>query len=364
MNRLLKTGCWLLVLACVGALAGADRPSEETKQPGTPPKPLKNSPPVYPYRMQRAGLTGEVLVEFIVDTSGAVLNPYVVSSNNPWFERPALEAILKWKFSPAIVDGHAVNVRVRQPLKFEMDFVGGEARGLWEVARPGKKAGLPPELQWDRAPMPVNSAFPVYPLEALRAGKDGTTKIKFLVGPDGTVVSAQVLEATTPEMGAAALAMIDTWVFTPPAKKDGTPCYAALAIEHEFRPRGTGDVPVAPEALDILHLLEKSPEKIAGLAGLDAAPRPLSRRPPVYPSALRPAGATGTALIEFFIDKNGDAQLPHVISSSTPEFGYAAVQAVATWRFEPVHKGGKAVVTRVQIPIEFILPAAGKRTEP
>ena len=43
----------------------------------------------------------------------------------------------------------------------------------------------------------------------------------------------------------------------------------------------------------------------------------------------------GDATVEFFVDKNGDVQLPQIISCTMPEFGYAAVQAVATWRFAP-----------------------------
>ncbi len=300
-----------------------------------------------------AGLSGEVLVNFVVDTNGDVQNPVIVSSNNPWFERPALDAILQWKFMPGIVAGRAVNTRAQQKLSFEMDSAGGKATGLWTVRKRGKNDGLPPELQWDKPPVSINTAFPVYPLDNLQAEKSGQTKLKFLVGPDGRVASAQLQEATTPEMGQAALAMIDTWVFIPAAKKDGTPCYAALAIEHDFRMRNESDVPVAREALQILRWLEKSPAKIAVLADLDGAPKALSRRPPVYPSALRAAGKPGEAVIEFFIDEDGDAQLPHSISSSAPEFGYAAVQAVATWRFEPARKGGKIVVARVRIPIEF-----------
>lgn len=187
----------------------------------------------------------------------------------------------------------------------------------------------------------------------MRAEKSGRTKLKFLIGPDGRVTSAKLLESTTPEMGQAALAMIDVWEFTPAAKKDGTACYAALIIEHDFKTWTGGDVPVTPEAKSILRLVEKSPGKIVSLAELDGAPKALSRRPPVYPSALRKVGQAGEAVIEFFIDEKGDAQLPHIISSSAPEFGYAAVQAVATWRFEPARKGGKTVVARVLIPIEF-----------
>lgn len=355
MKRLLKAACLTVSLACVVIPVQAEsaKPTDEIGRRNTPPKALKREEPIYPYRLRMAGLTGQVLVNFIIDTNGDVQNPVIESSNNPWFERPALDAILQWKFVPGIVAGRAVNTRARQELSFEMDRAGGTATGLWKVGKRSKNDGLPPEMQWDRPPVPINTSFPVYPLESLQAEKTGQTKLKFLVGPDGRVASAQLQEATTPEMGRAALAMIDTWVFTPAAKKDGTPCYAALAIEHDFRMRSESDVPVATEALQILRWLEKSPEKIAAFAGLDARPKVLSQRPPVYPSALRKAGQAGEAIIEFFIDVNGDAQLPHSISSSAPEFGYAAVQAVATWRFEPARKNGKKVVTRVQVPMEF-----------
>ena len=101
--------------------------------------------------------------------------------------------------------------------------------------------------------------------------------------------------------------------------------------------------------------MEKQPEKIATLGELDQPLKPRSRRPPVYPTALEQAGQDGEATIEFFVDKNGDAQLPRILSSTAPEFGYAAVQAVATWRFEVPRKGGKPVVARAQIPIGFTL---------
>lgn len=319
MNHLFRVAIFVVSLVCVGISVRAEtaKPGEEHKLRGTPPKALKQCEPLYPHRMEMAGLTGQVVVNFIVDTSGKVQNPVVVSSNNPWFERPALEAIQTWKFMPAIVDGRAVNARAVQKIVFDHPRAPGNATGLWTVGKRGKKNELPP--------VPVNTSFPVYPLESLQAEKSDQTKLKFLVGPDGQVVSAQLLEATTPEMGQAALAMIDTWKFTP----------------------------VTTEAQGILRLLERNPGKIVPLAGLDGAPKALSRRPPVFPSALRKAGQSGEALVEFFIDENGDAQLPHSLSSSAPEFGYAAVQAVATWRFEPARKDGKKVVARVRVPIEF-----------
>jgi TonB family protein len=278
----------------------------------------------------------------------------VIESNNPAFERPALDAVMQWRFSPGLKEGKPVFVRASQRIEFRMDF-GGQTSSAWQIFKTKDHASLPAELRWDIAPVPLSTAFPVYPFAMLRAETKGKTLLRFMVGPNGQVVKANVLQATTPEMGLAALAMIDTWHFTPAKKKDGTPMFCVLVLEHNFIPSGFGDVPVTRSAHDILRLLEKHPEKIISANQLDQLPKPISRRPPIYPVTLNSVGQTGAAVIEFFIDEQGDAQLPRIVSSSAPEFGYAAAQAVATWRFDPVKKAGKAVVTQVRIPINFNL---------
>lgn len=45
--------------------------------------------------------------------------------------------------------------------------------------------------------------------------------------------------------------------------------------------------------------------------------------------------------------------LPRMVSASAPAFGYAAVQTVATWRFEPPTSGGKPVMARARVPFTF-----------
>ncbi len=82
-------------------------------------------------------------------------------------------------------------------------------------------------------------------------------------------------------------------------------------------------------------------------------PKPIRQGPPVYPTALKKAGQPGEAVIEFFVDAKGDVQLPRIVSSTATEFGYAAVQAVATWRFEPPKRNRKRTVVRVRGPVEF-----------
>ena len=307
--------------------------------------------PLYPSFMRRAGLIGSVTIDFVVDTNGQVINPYVIESNNPWFERPVIDAILQWKFQPALQAGHPVNVEARQIFEFTLE--NGEVPELWTVTKSKEQDKLPLALQWDTPPTPVSTMFPVYPLEQLQTDVEGRVRISYIVGPDGRVVAAKPLEATTPEFGLAVLAMIDAWRFHPAKKKDGTLAYAKLTTEYAFRTNGRGDVPVSEEAQRILKDIKKRPESIVALKDLDQPPKPLSRRPPVYPTALEKAGQPGQAMIEFFIDYKGDVQLPRIVSATAPEFGYAAAQAVATWRFEPPMQKGKKVIARVKIPVDF-----------
>lgn len=351
-----RTGWLALTCLLLVALAAGEPAPDPRGSPPIPPKSLKRPPPIYPYDAAMAGLNGKVLVAFVIDTQGQVVNPHVIRSNNPWFERPALDAILKWKFEPARKDGRPVNTRASQLLEFSSNSARG-GRDLWRVPSRNPDRNAREELRWTQPPEPTGTAFPVYPWDDFQARRSGRTELNFLVGPTGRVVAAKVVSATTPAMAQAALAMIDTWEFKPARRADGTACYAALRIRHDFRHGGGGDVPITDGAHRILRRIEKSPEKIVPASALDEKPRPLSTRAPVYPSAFLAAGRAGSAVIEFVVDEEGDAQLPRIVSCSETEFGYAAVQAVATWRFAPPRKGGKPVATRVQAPVEFVAPA-------
>lgn len=77
-------------------------------------------PPQYPFEMRRAGITGEVLVEFIVDTNGDVRNAFAVRSSQREFETAAVQAVSKWKFRPGKKGGRAVNTRMQQPISFSL----------------------------------------------------------------------------------------------------------------------------------------------------------------------------------------------------------------------------------------------------
>jgi len=77
--------------------------------------------PNYPYEMSKQGISGEVLVEFVVDQKGDVIDSRVVRSSNREFEASALQAVQKWKFKAGRKGGQPVKVRVSQLLEFNLD---------------------------------------------------------------------------------------------------------------------------------------------------------------------------------------------------------------------------------------------------
>ena len=84
--------------------------------------PIVKVAPVYPRRAQTRGIEGYVLLQFTVTKSGAVKDPVVVEAKPPgMFDRAAINAALKFKYKPKVVNGDAIDVAgVLHRLTFEL----------------------------------------------------------------------------------------------------------------------------------------------------------------------------------------------------------------------------------------------------
>jgi periplasmic protein TonB len=85
------------------------------------PEAVRQPQPVYPIDAKNTGESGGVVVAFVVDESGRVLNPHVVSSTDPIFEEPTLSAIGQWRFVPGTWHGRPVRFRMTVPVAFHLD---------------------------------------------------------------------------------------------------------------------------------------------------------------------------------------------------------------------------------------------------
>ncbi len=76
--------------------------------------------PIHPDILRQAGIEGRVVVQFVVDTAGAVEAGYVrvLSSTHQLFERPTRTAIAACRYRPGRQGGRPVRVQVTQPVNF------------------------------------------------------------------------------------------------------------------------------------------------------------------------------------------------------------------------------------------------------
>ena len=86
-----------------------------------PPQAVAQPQPIYPSDARIKDQSGQVVVEFVVDQSGRVLDPRVVSSSDSIFEEPTLRAIEHWRFAPGTWHGVPVRFSMRVPVTFRLD---------------------------------------------------------------------------------------------------------------------------------------------------------------------------------------------------------------------------------------------------
>ena len=91
------------------------------------------------------------------------------------------------------------------------------------------------------------------------------------------------------------------------------------------------------------------------ISDLDEKPTPLVRIAPAYPSKLKRTGIQGKVWVVFVVDERGQISKARIVESSHPDFSKSALEAINQWKFEPGKRAGKAVKTRVRIPLSFSL---------
>ena len=76
----------------------------------------------YPESAKRTGVQGEVLVGFVVDTGGCVLNARVLRGPDDRLNDEALRVVQKARFEPARLNGIPVPMAMTLPISFAVRF--------------------------------------------------------------------------------------------------------------------------------------------------------------------------------------------------------------------------------------------------
>jgi periplasmic protein TonB len=72
---------------------------------------IKKIEPVYPDNAQFVPVRGPVVLEVVANEKGEVVEAKIVKGGNPFVQKPVLEAVKQWRYSPTYVDGKAVPVK-------------------------------------------------------------------------------------------------------------------------------------------------------------------------------------------------------------------------------------------------------------
>lgn len=75
--------------------------------------PIVKVAPIYPQRALTRGVEGHCVVEYTVTRQGTTRDPFIVEDQctSSLFHRASLQAALKFKYKPRVIDGEAVEVR-------------------------------------------------------------------------------------------------------------------------------------------------------------------------------------------------------------------------------------------------------------
>jgi protein TonB len=84
------------------------------------PEPVSQPAPTYPKELVKAKVEGVVTLIFVLNEEGRVEDPRIENSSRPEFEKPALDAVRKWRFRPGMKDGQAVRTYLRYPIRFRV----------------------------------------------------------------------------------------------------------------------------------------------------------------------------------------------------------------------------------------------------
>jgi TonB family protein len=105
----------------VQQLAAPTAKAVDTASLATSLKRLRVSPPDYPPTALAQRISGNVMLEFTVGTSGEPRDVHVIEATPPGiFDQAAISAVKRWRYAPLLVNGAAVEVPVKTRMRFEL----------------------------------------------------------------------------------------------------------------------------------------------------------------------------------------------------------------------------------------------------
>jgi TonB family protein len=222
-----------------------------------------------------------------------------------------------------------------------------------------------------------------YPQEAQQRKIEGTVRVAFTIGTDGSVISKKIQKGIGGGCEEEVLRVLGTMPRWTPAKKDGKPVSYQIQLPIHFDLGGVFpktkdsaidtvtvfDPDTYEEGTYAIHIDKKEYAKIPSrepvFINVEQAPEfpgginellKFLGNNVKYPEAARKAGTEGKVVAQFVVGKDGTVREPKILRGVTPELDSEAVRVIRLLpKWKPGTQAGKVVDTYFTLPIQFKL---------
>jgi len=166
------------------------------------PVPIVHVNPQYPEEARAEHVSGMVVLETVIDHTGAVRDIKVLKGLPHGLSESAVDAVKQWVFKPGTLNGEAVDVVFNLTINFKLDkndTYDGPIRVGGDV----------------KAPVVMEKVDPVYTDEARKRGISGIVILEAVIGRDGLAKKVTVLKPLPYGLDQAAVDAVKQWKFKP-----------------------------------------------------------------------------------------------------------------------------------------------------
>ncbi len=204
------------------------------------------------------------------------------------------------------------------------------------------------------------SPSPVFPPSLERDGMTGgTVTVLTAVGQQGELIDWLVVKASHYLLARSVDNVIEEWNFDVPTL-NGEPVPLVNRFDINFESRGSFiDATGVSSSINLMlgnRLSGFHEYGVASIKDLDGIPEPIYVQRPIFPQELLRGRSEMRAILDFYIDEEGDVHIPTVRAADDgvdDQLLIAAQNALWQWKFSPPTIKGKPVVAKAAQPFVF-----------
>ena len=207
----------------------------------------------YPDTCRKAGIQGKVIIAFVVDTDGSIVDMEEARSPHADLTAEAMRIIkMMPKWTPATVGGKTVRSRFYLPVMFRLDGgkkINNNEKASQSINVSATAATTDEDKIYDFGKTDKNAEFPggdeacmkflretlQYPDTCLKNKIQGRVLVQFVVNTDGSIVDVKAEKSPNPFLSEEAIRTIKLMPKWNPAKVDGKAVRSRFKIPVVFR---------------------------------------------------------------------------------------------------------------------------------